>query len=149
MSFVMPSGNRIDWSAICNCIYVGYKGNKYSYVTFDIMLIPNPTLQKVLWKIFWLIVHSIVGTLGSSFLARNGGARRWLHFDRMVLIMLIVSLGDWLVLFFLHLFFFFLVTIVVSAGRYAFYGWVGEYSIRSLNENFLSLIVKQILAVSA
>jgi hypothetical protein len=41
----------------------------------------------------------------------------------MVLIMLIVSLGDWLVLFF-HLvlfFFFFLVTSVVSLVRYAFY----------------------------
>ena len=45
MSFAIPSGNQIDWSAICNCIYVGYKGllpNKYSYVTLDIMLTPDP-----------------------------------------------------------------------------------------------------------
>ena len=53
-SFAIPSGNQIDWSAICNCIYVGYKGslpNKYSYVTLDIMLTPDPISQKALWKI--------------------------------------------------------------------------------------------------
>jgi hypothetical protein len=68
------------------------------------------------------MVHLIVGTPGSSFLARNGGVRRWSYSGQMVLIMLIVSSGDWLVLFFLLLFFFFLVTVVVSSGRYAFYG---------------------------
>jgi hypothetical protein len=68
------------------------------------------------------MVHSIIGTPGPSFLARNGGARRWSYSDQMVLIMLTVSSGDWLVLIFLLLFFFFLVTVVVSSGRYAFYG---------------------------
>ena len=93
-SFAIPSGNRIDWSAICNCIYVGYKGslpNKYSYVTLDIILMPDPMSQKVLWKILFPMVHSIVGTPGSSFLARNGEARRWTYSDRSVLIMLTVS----------------------------------------------------------
>jgi hypothetical protein len=73
---------------------VGYKGslpNKYSYVTFDIMLTPDPISQKVLWKTFWLIRHSIVGTPGSSFLARNGEANKPSYFDWIVLIILTVS----------------------------------------------------------
>jgi hypothetical protein len=50
--------------------------NKYSYITLDIMLTPDPILQKVLWKILCPMKHSIVGTPGSSFLARNGEVRR-------------------------------------------------------------------------
>jgi hypothetical protein len=105
-SLAMLSGNWIDWSAIYSCIYVGYKGllpNKYSYVTLDIMLTPDPMSQKVLWKILCLMVHSIIGMLGSFFLARNGEARRWLYSDRSVLIILTISSSDLLVLFFLLL----------------------------------------------
>jgi hypothetical protein len=40
------------------------------------MLTPNLISQKVLWKTFWLIKHSIVDTPGSSFLAKNGGASK-------------------------------------------------------------------------
>jgi hypothetical protein len=74
-SLAMPFENQIDWSTIYNCIFIGYKDllpNKYSYVTLDIMVTPDPMSQKVLWKILCPMVHSIVGTPGSSFLARNG-----------------------------------------------------------------------------
>jgi hypothetical protein len=50
------------------------------------MLTPDPISQKVLWKILYPIVHSIVGTPGSSFLVMNGDARRWLYSDRSVFI---------------------------------------------------------------
>ena len=46
-TFAIPSENRIDWSTIYNCIYVGNQGsspNKYSYVTLDIILTPDPML---------------------------------------------------------------------------------------------------------
>jgi hypothetical protein len=63
------------------------------------------------------MVHLIVGMPGSSFLERNGEARRWSFLDQSVLIMLIISSGDCLVLFFLFLrLFFFLVTVVSSVG---------------------------------
>ena len=87
-------------------IYVQNKGslpNKYSYVTLDIMLTPDPMSQKVLWKIFCPMVHSIVGTPGSSFLARNGETRRWSYSDLSVLIMLTDSFCCCLTLFFLLL----------------------------------------------
>ena len=57
--------------------------------------------QKVLWKILYPMVHSIVGTPRSSFLARNGEARRWSYSDQSVLIMLTDSSYSWLTLFFL------------------------------------------------
>jgi hypothetical protein len=153
ISLVMPSWNWIDWSAIYNYIYVGYKGslpNKYSYVTLDIMLTPDPISQKVLMKILCPMVHSIIGTLGSSFLARNGEARRWSYSDQSVLIMLTDSSGDCLILFFLLFRLFFFLVTVVSSGRYAFCGWLGDCKIHFLKENFsfLSLIVKQIFALS-
>ena len=95
------------------------------------------------------MVHLIVGTPRSSFLARNGEARRWLHSDRSVLIMLTNSSCDCMALFFLLLLLFFLVT-VVSSGRYGVCGCPGDCRMRFLKENlsFLSLIVKQILALS-
>jgi hypothetical protein len=95
------------------------------------------------------MVHTIVGTPGSS-LAKNGGARRWPYSDQSVLIILTVSSGDWLALFFLLLRLFFFLVNVVSSGRYVFCGCVGDYRMRFLKENFfLSMIVKQILALSA
>ena len=152
-SFAIPSRNRIDWSTICNCIYVGNKGsslNKYWYITLDIILTPNPISHEVLWKILCPIVHSIMGTPRSSFLARNGEARRWSYSDQSVLIILTDSSLGCLALFFLLRLFLFLVT-VVSLGRYAICGWLGEWCIRFLKVNFsfLSFIVKQILALSA
>jgi hypothetical protein len=73
------------------------------------MLAPDPMSQKVLRKIFWLIVHSIIGTPGSSFLTRNGGASKWPLSALTALIILIVSSGTWLSLFLLRfLLFFFL-----------------------------------------
>ena len=138
--FDIPFGNQIDWSTICNCIYVGNKGsllNKYSYVTLDIMLTPDPVSQKVLWNILCPMVHSIVGTPGSSFLARNGEARRWPNSDRSVLIMLTVSSCGWLVLFFLLLQFFFFLVTVVSSGRHAFCGWLVDYKMRFLKKLLL------------
>ena len=131
-SLAIPSGNQIDWSTICNCIYVGNKGsspNKYSYVTMDIILTPDPMSQKVLWNLFYPMVHSIVGTPKSSFLVRYGELRRWSYTDRNVLIMLTNSSGGCLALFFLlHLLFFFLFT-VVSSGRYDVCGCLGDYKI--------------------
>ena len=138
-SFAIPFENRIDWSAICNCIYVGNKGsspNKYSYVTLDIMLTPDPMWQKVLWKILCPMVHSIVGTPGSSFLARNGEARRWPYSDRSVLIMLTNSSCDCLTLFFLLLLLFFFLVTVVSLGKYGVRGCLGDCKMRFLKENF-------------
>jgi hypothetical protein len=101
---------------------------KYSYVTFDIMLAPDPMSHKVLQKIFWLIVHSIIGTLGSSFLVRNGGASKWSLSTLTALIILIVSSGTWLSLFLLRflLFFFLDADIVGSLGRYSICGCAGE-----------------------
>jgi len=146
-SFAIPSGNQIDWSAILNCIYVGNKGsslNKYSYVTLDIMLTPDQMCQKVLWKILCPMVHSISGMPWSSFLVRNGEARRWLYSDQSVLIILTNSSCDFLALFFLLLLLFFFLVTVVSSGKYSVYGCPGEWCMRFLNENFsfLSLIVK-------
>jgi hypothetical protein len=137
--------------AICNCIYIGYKGslpNKYSYVIFDIILTPNPILQKVLWKTFWLIRHSIVGTLGSSFFARNGGVNKPSYSNWTVLIILTVSSCVWLALFFLQLLGFFFSLIVTGSFLLdGAWGCAGVCSIWFLNENFslLSLIVKTIL----
>ena len=152
-SFAIASRNRIDWSAICNCIYVGNKGsspNKYSYVTLDIILAPDLMSQKVMWNILCPMVHLIVGTPRSSFLARNGEARRWSYSDRSVLIMLTNSSWGCLALFFLLLLLFFLLVTVVSSGRYGVYGCLADCRMRFLKENFfLSLIVKQILALSA
>ena len=153
MSLAISSGNHIVWSAICNYMYVGNKGsspNKYSYVTLDIMLTLDPKSQKVLWKILCPMVYSIIGTPRSSFLTRNGEARRWSYSDRSVLIMLTDSSCGCLALFFLLLLLFFLLVIVVSLGRYYIYGCLGDCNIRFLNENFsfLSLIVKHILALS-
>ena len=152
-SFAIPSENRIDWSAIYNCIYVGNKDsspNKYSYVTLDIMLTPDPMSQKVLWKILCPMVHSIIGTPRSSFLARNGEARKWSYSDLSVLIILTDSSCDCLALFFLLLLLFFFLVIVVSSGRYDICECPGDCRMQFLNENFsfLSLIVKQILALS-
>ena len=123
MSFVIPSRNQIVWSTIYNCIYVGNKGsspNKYSYITLDIILTPDPMSQKVLWKILYLMVHSIMGTLGSSILVRNDQARRWSYSDQIVLIMLTDSSCGCLALFFLLLWLFLFLVTVVSSGRYAF-----------------------------
>ena len=154
ISYAIPSGNHIDWSAIYNCIYVGNKSsspNKYSYVTLDIILTPDPISQKVLWNILYPMVHSIIGTPRSSFLARNGEARRWLYSDQSVLIMLTDSSCDCLALFFLLLMLFFFLVIVVSSARYDICGCLGDRKMRFLKENFsfLSMIVKQILALSA
>ena len=153
-SLAILFGNQIDWSAIYNCIYVGNKGslpNKYSYVTLDIILTPDPMSPKVLWNILCLIVHSIVGMPGSSFLVRYGEASRWSYSDQSVLIMLIDSSCGCLVLVFLLLQLFFFLFIVVSSGRYDICGCPGDCKIRFLKENFsfLSLIVKQILALFA
>jgi hypothetical protein len=118
-SLAIPSGNRIDWSTICNCIYVGNKGsspNKYSYITLDIILTPNPMSQNVLWKILCPMVHSIISTPGSSFLVRYGEVRRWSYSDRSVLTMLTDSSCGCLALFFLLLLLFFLVIVVSSSG---------------------------------
>ena len=124
-SFAISSRNRIDWFAICNCIYVGYKGslpNKYSYVTLDIMLTPDLMSQKVLWKILCPMVHSIIGMPRSSFLTKNGEARRWSYSDLSVLIMSTDSSYGCLALFFLLLLLFFFLVTIVSLGRYAFCG---------------------------
>ena len=146
-SFAIPFRNWIDWSTICNRIYVGYKGllpNKYSYVTLDIMLTPDLMSQKVLWKILCPMVHLIVGTLGSSFLARNGEVRRWSYSDRSVLIMLIDPSCGCLTLFFLFLLLFSFLVTVVSSDGYGVYGCPGDCRIQFLKENFsfLSLIVE-------
>jgi hypothetical protein len=133
--------------------YNGSLPNKYSYVTFDIMLAPDPMSEKVLRKIFWLIVHSIVGTLGSSFLTTNGGESKWSLSILTALIILIVSFGTWLSLFLLQfqLFFFLGAGVVGSVGRYDICGCARECKMRSLNENFsfLSFMEKIILSCSA
>ena len=78
---------------------------------------PDLMSQKVLWKILYPMVHSIVDTPGSSFLARNGEARRWSYSNQSVWIMLTDSSSDCLVLFFLLLLlFFFLVMLSLRAG---------------------------------
>jgi hypothetical protein len=87
-----------------NALEVRYNGslpNKYSYVTFEIILAPDPMLEKVLRKIFWLIVHSIIGTPGSSFLTTNSGESKWSLSILTALIILIVSSSTWLSLFLL------------------------------------------------
>ena len=120
-----------NWSAIYSCIYVGNKGslpNKYSYVTLDIILTPDP-MSQVLWNIICPMVHSIVGMPGSSFLARNGEASRWSYSDLSVLIMLTDSSSDCLALFFLLLRLFFFLVTVVSSGRYNGCGCPGECKI--------------------
>ena len=129
MSFAIPSKNQNDWSAFYNCIYIGNKGSspsKYSYVTLDIILTSDPISQKVLWNILCPMVHSIIGTPRSSFLARNGEARRWSYSDRSVLIMLTDSSCDFLALFFLLLMLFFFLVTVVSSGRYGVCGCLGD-----------------------
>ena len=65
------------------------------------MLTPDPISLKVLWKILCLIVHSIIGTPGSSFLVRKGEARRWSYSDWSVLIISTDSSLSCLSLFFL------------------------------------------------
>jgi hypothetical protein len=123
MSFAIPSENQNIWSAIYSCTYVGYRGllsNKYLYVTLDIMLMPDPMSQKVLWKILSSVVHSIVGTLGSSFLTRKGEASRWSYSDRTMLIILTDSSCGYLVLFLLLWLFFF--SAVLSSYMFAFCG---------------------------
>ena len=96
------------------------------------------------------MVHSIMGTPGSSFLARNGEAWRWSYSDRSVLIMLTDSSWGCLALFFLVLLLFFFLVTIVSLGTYGVCGCPGDCRMRFLKENFsfLSLIVKQILALS-
>ena len=84
MTFLtMPSGNLSDWSAICNWIYLGYKGklsNKSSYTFLDIMLQLDPVSQMVSVKVMSLIVHSMIGTRGSHLFVGNG----WVAYDHFL-----------------------------------------------------------------
>ena len=78
MSLANPSRFRVDWSAIYNRKHAVDKGppSILSYITLDMMLMLAPRSQKALSKTFGPIEHVIVGQLGSSFLAMNGGSRR-------------------------------------------------------------------------
>jgi hypothetical protein len=78
MSLANPSGRLVDWSAICSRKFVGDRGPPciLSYVTLDMMLMLAPRSHKALSNLCGPIEQLIVGQLGSSFLAMNGGSNR-------------------------------------------------------------------------
>ena len=105
-------------------------------------------INKILHMWWWFT--SLYHAFGWNVMVKTGVSDRQQYSNRSVLIILTDSSYDCLALFFLLLLFFFFLVIVVSLGRYDVCGCPGDCKIRFLIENFffLSLIVKQILALS-